>query len=428
MNELLNEYLKIRNSEYGNKKVLYDELNIRLSKPYKNGRSLAESCRYMLNNLQTNGVKTLINGNMTESTKLIRRNALVNHESLLIAHGFDPKEWEIVNSRVSEWDVQKKGGGSEVLYSNKITVKPIKHAVDVNEVYEKLIKTPSTHKKITPMKTHKGDKYMLEVAFQDFHLGKLSWSKESNGEFDYKIAINRAEKAIADIVKRAKTKGNIERVLFLIGGDMFHTDTIKGTTTAGTQMDIDIRWQKMFIEGTNLLVRIINTLGEIAPVDVITILGNHDTQTLMHAQVVLNAYYRNDPNVRVDMKMTTRKYYQYGDCLIGFTHGDKEGKRMLSSMQVEAAKMWGNTRFREIHAGHLHSEQTKEANGAILRNISSITEIDSWHHQKGFIGAQRKLQAFIWNKNKGLLEIWNSPILDVSKNKEYKNNISEMIL
>lgn len=414
MNKILIEYMNIRNSDSVDKANLYDMLNDRLGKPYKNGRSLAESCRYKLNKMHDTRDLTfkVAEGGVRESVKLIRRQDLVDHDALLQAHGFKPGEWEVVNSRVSEWDVHKKGGGSDVFYSHKLTVKPIQKVFDPNKIYEDLIKKPTTHKNITPAKSAKGDKYMLEVAFQDFHLGKLSWSKESGSDFDYKIAIKRAKDTVSDIINRAKIKGNVERVLFLIGGDMFHSDSIKGATTAGTQMDNDIRWQKMFIEGTNLLVSIINSLGELAPVDVVTILGNHDTQTLMHAQVVLSAYYRNDPNVRVDMKMTTRKYYKYGECLIGFTHGDKEGKRMLSSMQVEAAEMWGKTKFREIHAGHLHSEQTSETNGAILRNISSITETDAWHHQKGYVGAQRKLQSFLWHKRKGLLEIWNSPILD----------------
>ena len=70
-------------------------------------------------------------------------------------------------------------------------------------------------------------------------------------------------------------------------------------------------------------------------------------------------------------------------------------------MQIEQPQAWGETIFREWHLGHLHSEHAKEVGGIIIRRISSITGTDAWHKEKGFIGAVRKAQAFVWDKELG---------------------------
>lgn len=426
--KLIEEFMAIKDGNSKNKRMKYEQLNLKFNSPYKNGRSLYESLRKLCNQKSdeflpktSSRLITSKSPTLHSSTKIIRAGVINDASELLKIHGLNPANWELISSKMSEWDSNVKDGSTEVFYSSKISVKPKTNSFDILDALSYVIDSPKIKIKHKPAKKVFSDK-MLEIAFQDFHLGKLSWGNESGNDYNYKIAISRALSVIRDVMARANKYGDIEKVLFLIGGDMFHTDTPSGTTTAGTQMESDISGQKMFTEGLRLLISIIEALKEIAPVDVITVLGNHDTQTLMHAQVALAAYFKDDKDVNVDTKMTPRKYYQYGKCLIGFTHGDKEGKRMLASMPIEVSEMWGKSLFREIHAGHLHSEQTKEENGIILRHISSITETDSWHNKKGFIGAQKKLQSFIWDKNKGLLEIWNSPV------KIKNDNIKEMPL
>jgi hypothetical protein len=63
-----------------------------------------------------------------------------------------------------------------------------------------------------------------------------------------------------------------------------------------------------------------------------------------------------------------------------------------------------------MHAGHYHSEKTVEQNGVVVRNLSSITGTDAWHFERGFVGAIPKCQSFLWDKDKGLREIWHTNI------------------
>ena len=130
------------------------------------------------------------------------------------------------------------------------------------------------------------------------------------------------------------------------------------------------------------------------------------------ATVGLSQRYSNTESVTVDLSATPRKYRLFGVNLIGYSHGEKEGKRLEGLMQVEAPELWGKSIFREFHMGHLHTELTKTNNGIIFRRISAITATDSWHVENGFIGSVRQAQAFIWDKELGLQAILNSNVLD----------------
>ena len=77
--------------------------------------------------------------------------------------------------------------------------------------------------------------------------------------------------------------------------------------------------------------------------------GNHDFQTSFYAIVNLASWFRNDENVMVDTNPKTRETYRFGKNLIGYTHGDKEKKRIFGNMQIEAPEAWGRTLYREWH-------------------------------------------------------------------------------
>ncbi len=269
-------------------------------------------------------------------------------------------------------------------------------------------------------KTYKGPKkitsaangipiFMLEIPIVDLHLGKLCWVMETDENYDYKIARQRYYAVIDDVVERATTRP-IEKILFPISNDFFHFDTTTQTTTAGTQLDADMRWPKLYSIGVEMLVTSIDQLRQIAPVEVILIPGNHDRMTGYYAIETLYAWYRNDDDVNIQVDPKTRKYFEYGPTLIGFGHGEKEKGRIWGLMSVEAPKAWGRAKFREWHLAHEHSESSKEAHGIILRRLSSITGTDAWHKEMGYVGAIAKQLCYLWHKEKGPYEIWQTVI------------------
>jgi len=348
--------------------------------------------------------------------------------------GFDPMLWEVVSCKIinGSWDVAMKMVNTEVdgkkvirkskplinknrKYSITLTVKPLGGNITFPQIL-------SAFRESEPVDlveyeytkdVNQNGSYLLELPIMDFHLGKLSWSGETGKEdYDLKIAEKLWRKTVDDLIFKALAFGNVEKIIFPVGQDFFHFDTPRTTTTAGTQMDSDTRWEKMFVKGIELLVWAIERLRKIAPVEVLWIPGNHDQMLSYAATVGLSQRYSGIESVTVDLSATPRKYRLFGKNLIGYSHGEKEGKRLEGLMQVEAPELWGKSIFREFHMGHLHTELTKTNNGIIFRRISAITATDSWHVENGFIGSVRQAQAFIWDKELGLQAILNSNVLD----------------
>ena len=339
---------------------------------------------------------------------------------IMAVMGFDPLLWEVKSCKVvsGKWDVTIKNKEFEGVkhtnrkYSVTLTVEPLGGELTFPQVL-------SAFRELDPVKVMEydydpivsGKGYLFELPIMDFHLGKLAWTGETgDDDYDLKLAEKLWRKTVNDLIDKAVNFGDIEKVLFPIGQDFFHFDTPGVTTTAGTQLDSDTRWQKMFRKGVELLVWAVEELRKIAPVEVLWIPGNHDTMLGYAATVGLAQRYFGTDSVKVDLSAKPRKYRLWGVNLIGYSHGEKEGKRLEGLMQIEAAEMWGKCLFREFHMGHLHTESTITKNGIVFRRISAITAPDAWHVEGGFIGSTRQAQAFLWDKVNGLQVILNSNV------------------
>ena len=337
----------------------------------------------------------------------IKEDDLKNPSSLLKAHGFDVKEWVLVSARNNVWNVYSKQDGIQELYSSKIVVKPRTNISleEIEEFYSALINTYSS-----PIveKYENKNGLLFELPIVDSHLGKFSTSDIVKNEYNTQIARDCFNKVIDTCISRLKGV-NIEKIVFPIGNDFFHFDTVGTTTTGGTPQDTDMKHQTLFKSGVLLLIDGITKLSNElkAPIEVFCVQGNHDFMTSYHAVMSLWCYFHNNENVTVDLSTSPRKYVEFGNCLIGYSHGEKEKKRIEKIMQVEAAESWGRTKFREFHLGHLHSEQVSEDGGIIIRNLSSVTGTDAWHHNSGYVGAIRKCTCFLWDKENGLDSTFN---------------------
>lgn len=336
---------------------------------------------------------------------------------LLQAHGLKPAMWEVVSYKNNLWNTQVKGGAKQISYQSKLTAKPKSNGLDLTEIdrhFEQMQRKGYVPPVIKPMGGH----VMAEVNIADLHLGKLCWHGDAPENSDYKIVRDAFYRIIEETVEEIKGKP-IEYITFVWANDFFNADTIGNTTTAGTPQAVDVRWQKMFNVGVEMLVRAVERLSEVAPVKTFYTPSNHDEATGYHALKYMEAWFRRDPNVEIDTSAYPRKYQLYGNILLGYCHGDKENaagskekaSRLASLMPIEAAHLWGQAEYREMHTAHLHSEQMiQEINGVIVRRISSPTALDTWHTQSGYIGAVRKAQVFIYDRERGLKTICNIPV------------------
>jgi hypothetical protein len=370
--------------------------------------------RKLANPNQTNSLsETVTKGDGSKTTKrmvMLSESDANDQFRIMQLMGFDPLKWELISckTRRNDWDVTMKltNGDGEGYYPHRetnhqykieLSVKPIQEVLTsdyIKKVFEELV-TP----KLSKVKYIPG-RLMLELPIMDLHLGKLAWAEETGQDYDLKIAEQLYRETVLDILgKVAQCNFKIDRIVFPVGQDFYHVDNDQSKTTAGTQVDTDSRWQKMYRKGVELLVWTIEELRQLAPVEVMYVPGNHDHQYSYFAVYTLLAHFRDCEGVTVDISPTPRKYIRYGVNLIGLSHG-KEGKRIEHLMQQERPQDWGKTQYREWHLGDLHHEEATEIGGIKIRRISSITATDAWHAEKGY-RAIRMAQAFIWDKEKG---------------------------
>jgi hypothetical protein len=331
---------------------------------------------------------------------------------LLSAHGYDIKEWELTSARNNIWNVYSKIDGVQTLYSSKIVVRPRKEDdISIDEIKEFFTELSRDYQSSvhTPVR-YKKDGKMLEVNIADLHLDKLCFVGDSNDTYNPYIARERFFYVINDVVERTKDY-EFEKILFIWSNDFFHYDNLNKTTTRGTPQDSTLQYTQMYKLGVSMLVEAINLLSKYAPVETIYVGSNHDKITSYFATEYLFAWYRNNSNISVDNDPKTRKYVEFGNSLIQFSHGHSEKKRLGTTMQVEAREAWGRTLYHEVHAAHIHSEKTvTEDNGVIIRHVSSPTGTDAWHYESGYVGAVKKAQSFLWDRENGLELIINTPV------------------
>lgn len=264
---------------------------------------------------------------------------------------------------------------------------------------------------------------LLEIAVCDPHFGMLAWGREVGQPYDLEIAQRDYAAAVENLLGFHRIYP-VEKILFLAGNDLLHVDgpapTGKGSnrggaTAAGTVQDIDSRLAKQFTIARRALVAAIDLARTVAPVDVMIVPGNHDTQQMYRMGEVLAAWYRNAEDVQVIFDPNKRKFYGWGANAFLFTHGEEYARQRESLPLIFATEcppeLWVSSKHREIHTGHNHGRKTgrymptsevSESRAIITRSLPALTPIDAWHHEEGY-KHERAATALVYRKSGGLV-------------------------
>ena len=256
-------------------------------------------------------------------------------------------------------------------------------------------------------RTTKQNNHLLVINPSDIHIGKYANHLETGDGYDVEVACMRVLEGLEGLM--AKAQGfEVDRVLFCIGNDILHIDNVYNTTTAGTNQDVDGKWWEHFEVALALYVKCVEILREIAPVDVIHSMSNHDYQSGFHLAHALKSWFRNDSEVTFDISVAHRKYYKYGKNLIGLEHGD--GAKMANlplTMAQERPLLWSETTHRYWYLHHLHHKvkhkwlDAKDFIGVTVEYMRSPSGTDSWHSRKGFTGVPKAVEGFLHEKESG---------------------------
>ncbi len=249
--------------------------------------------------------------------------------------------------------------------------------------------------------------HLLVINPADIHIGKYANELETGEAYDCETAVMRVLEGVQGLID--KSKGfDVDRILFCIGNDVLHIDNVYNTTTKGTHQDTDGKWWEHYEIALMLYVKVIEMLREIAPVDVLHSMSNHDYQSGFHLAHTLKSWFRKADDVKFDISVANRKYYQYGENLIGLEHGDgAKMDKLPLLMAQERPVMWSQSKFRYWYLHHIHHKvkhkwlDAKDFIGVTVEYMRSPSAADSWHSRKGFCGAPKACEAFLHDKESG---------------------------
>lgn len=315
----------------------------------------------------------------------------------------DWSQWEIVKMIYNAWG--KEGNQN---YQVKAWLAPISADTSVKVQKELLLEElkKDLGDRSIPVINKRNCKYAYEINIPDVHFGKLAWGEESGEDYNLKIAEERYTKAVNNLMSYVD-HDKLERIVFPIGNDMINIDSRKNETYAGTAQDSDSRFFKIVQTVKRILIKTVDSLSLVAPVDVIVVSGNHDPEAMFMIGEILDAYYHSNPNVTVDNSARQRKYYRYGKNGFQYTHGNEEKHTDLGLIfATEQKELWAATEFRFCKLGHYHKSKKisyvsiDEHAGFQVQIIPSLSSSDAWHFSKGYM-SRKGAKAFLYDKEEG---------------------------
>jgi len=328
-------------------------------------------------------------------------------EQLLQYTKVDLDEWVVVKHIINSW-----GSGANENFQVKVWLSRNGSIKYEKEALNDLIKDAKHYApKYEPIHDMKqlDSGYMFELSLYDHHFGQQSWGEETGSvNYDVKIAQKLALLATEYQLSRAKEL-HPEKILVIIGNDFFNVNSKEDTTVHGTRQAEDDRWHKTFLAGRRLWVEIIEKCLQIAPVDVVVVPGNHDEERIFYLGDALECWFNNAPEVNIMNGPKKRKYYEWGNCLLGFTHGSEErrGKGVLVNlMATEMPMAWARSKYRVWRKGHLHAASSvafqilDEELGVREEVMPSMVALDDYHAGKGY-SHLRETIGNAWHKVEG---------------------------
>lgn len=337
---------------------------------------------------------------------------LKNPDYILKVHGYDPNEWELTSARQSIWNnkIDKE------LYSSKITVKPRAgfnwNEDNIRKIFKKLEERTKFTLPQFEIKSDKERDKMLLIGVADLHYGLLAKENLSE-EYNMKIAEDRFDKIIDDVINRKQDDKSIEKVILLVGNDFLSADNVQGTTSRHfTQQDQETNWYEIIESATEMLIKEIEKLRSVfSKVVVMNVKGNHDEMSTFGIMQTLNAFYKHNEQVEINTNCKFRQYIRYGVNLIGLSHNERT-QDVSKMMAAETGIDFGECKYKMFLMGHLHvRKEIGDDYGVDIYRLPSVVGASAWTASQGYCGTNKMSQTFVFDKNKGLIETMNIIIL-----------------
>lgn len=323
--------------------------------------------------------------------KVYQRRSQKQFDTVVKNAGLDPNSWGIKPMSLHQ-------RGDKLSLSYKVHPKMADVSTVMTDILQRIADMPGD---VLAEEYVTSNEIMAIVSIYDLHLQKMGVFGSSVNE-----VTARLQHTLSRLISHLRHY-TPEVILFPLGNDWSNSDNIAHTTTAGTPQTDNMTWQFGIDKQVELAIYTINQLVAVAPVNVLLIPGNHDIYSNYFLGHVVEAYFRNNPNVTVVKDHSPRKYIQYGVTGIMFQHGDVGKLKSYSSVFAsERPFIWGNVKFREAHIGHLHKQgevlvPLSEEYGFLVRYMPSLSVTDNWHYNNMYVGNRQLASVLLYDKITG---------------------------
>lgn len=313
---------------------------------------------------------------------------------MISAAGYDPANGmqmvtpppQKLTGRSALVKVDEKGDETVVMYWDKRGIANEERGAALLDYAKGLAETIPQAKPVKAEKRIYRNDLMPAIFVGDAHIGMRAWGKETKHlDFDTGIAVAQLREAVDYLVSRAEPS---DVGLLVDVGDYTHADGHNNTTTAGTALDVDTRHRStMYQAAMTMRYMISKMLDKCKTVHVVIARGNHNDNVAPAIELMLSFYYENEPRVKILPTLGYYHYVEYGNWLIGVTHGDKQKPEALAgSMARDMAEAWGRTTHRLWATGHYHKDAVKTLAGVKHKVFAALPPPDGWHASRGYAG------------------------------------------
>ena len=318
-------------------------------------------------------------------------------EEIIKILNIDTTEWKLS----SYWNKQMSDHWRVSAMVTKLKDNEIDNVAELLKTFK-----PKKYKQVKRLETPGKTKTAGVLSLQDIHFGK-----EGNETIDKDF-----EETIKDLIHRATNSHHLEKLYYVIGGDLINMDTWGGTTTSGTPLDNCMTATEAYMQAFDAIQWSVNYLKQFCDkLQIVYIPGNHDRLSSFHLAHGLSKCF-DDENILWDVVYLERKVYVYKDNFFAFEHGDVNTKNSLLIYSMEYPKQWGKTLHRTLYTGHYHHKKKiqyiteHENTGFMLKILPSLSRTDYYHYHNKFVGSRRSGVLSLHSPSKGeICELTYSP-------------------
>lgn len=263
-----------------------------------------------------------------------------------------------------------------------------------------LVDYKSNYKEQVQPKNERAKVIDVEISLSDYHLAK----RHIDGDNSPSKRCKRYFKAATSLIYDVKALYDIDKIIFPISNDFFHTDNYQNQTTSGTPQDTIIDYANEYEVGFSLLVETITMMKKVSSeVIVVLVQGNHDKTKSYYLAHALEVYFAADPNIIFNREHSVVKAVVLGNTFIGYHHGNCkiEDLPLLFATHPEYSQAFGNATYREVHTGDKHHYMAKEIKGVRIQQMPSLSGTDRWHSDNNFVHSVRAALALVYDKDLG---------------------------